>query len=121
MEAPRWRVVSEWLSSQKDIVSSGRLEIVVGLAGSSFFKEFFGGDFPIFEPFSTHPILTPPDFFGVEIGEPSKWWSMTIGDSVRDLEWWNSHYLGYYFQPARLQGSIVVNNPTYIILYLVTR
>lgn len=29
-------------------------------------------DFPIFESFSTHPVLTSPDFLGVEIGEPTK-------------------------------------------------
>ena len=54
----------------KDIESSGRLEIV-WMAGS-FFQGFLYGDFPIFESFSKHPILGPPDFFGLEIGEPSK-------------------------------------------------
>lgn len=39
------------------------------------FWQLFSGfpkrDFPNFESFSKHPILTPPDFFGVEIGEPT--------------------------------------------------
>ena len=75
--------------------------------------------FPIFESFSKHPILTSPVFFGVEIGEPTRWWSMTIGDSVCDLEWSEiHHYLGFciFNQAASLQGFMVVNNPTYIYL-----